>query len=225
MISNPAAGLPSGPSDPIDDDEESNADDAPEYQLEGAELEQLLGEIPALMTIKRFASVVDRIHWFSTIGERIDDEVKDVSRRYLDGLGFPDADLAAISSWEEAGDAAASLDFDSEAWEAEEQLRAGLVSEALLHLDEQGLQVTLAHVTSTTSDGLEDAMENMAAIWDLNDETLITAATGAVIQTVYNAALVLAAGGEEDHPFALKFRLFELGRWPIGVHGRSFNLF
>jgi len=75
------------------------------------------------------------------------------------------------------------------------------------------------------SNGLDQAMENLAAIWDLEDETLLKAATGAAVQSVYNAALLLAAGGEETHPFALKFRLFELGRWPIGVHGRSFNLF
>ncbi len=193
--------------------------------IEGAALQQLLAEIPALINLKRFAMVVDRVDWFSSLGERVTPEVTGLARDYLDGLGFPDADLALITSFEEAGDAAESLDWDSQAWEVEEQLRAGLVVDALAHIDEEGLGVALAHITSTTSDGLQEAMENLAALWDVEDETLITAATGAVVQSVYNAALLLAAGGEEAHPFALKFRLFELGRWPIGVHGRSFNLF
>lgn len=199
--------------------------DAEDRGLEGAALEQLLAEIPALINLKRFAMVIDRVDWFSALGERVTPEVTGLARDYLDGLGFPDAELALITSFEEAGDAAESLDWDSAAWEVEEQLRAGLVVDALTHIDEEGLGVALAHITSSTSDGLQQAMDNMAAIWDVEDETLITAATGAVVQTVYNAALLLAAGGEETHPFALKYRLFELGRWPIGVHGRSLNLF
>ena len=211
-------------SDDSDDGFEEDAAEAGEG-LEGAALEQLLSEIPALINLKRFAMVVDRVSWFATIGERMTPEITGIARDYLDGLGFPDADLAAITSFEEASDAAETLDWDSAAWEVEEQLRAGLVVDALALIDEEGLQVALAHITSTTSEGLQDAMENLAALWDVEDETLITAATGAVVQTVYNAALLLAAGGEETHPFALKYRLFELGRWPIGVHGRSLNLF
>ncbi len=209
------------------DDDFEDGDEANDagLGLEGAALEQLLSEIPALINLKRFAMVVDRVSWFSTIGERMTPEIAGIARDYLDGLGFPDADLAAVTSFEEASDAAETLDWDSAAWEVEEQLRAGLVVDALALIDEEGLQVALAHITSTTSEGLQDAMENLAALWDVEDETLITAATGAVVQTVYNAALLLAAGGEETHPFALKYRLFELGRWPIGVHGRSLNLF
>lgn len=210
-----------------DSEDDFNDDDLEDagLGLEGAALEQLLSEIPALINLKRFAMVVDRVSWFATIGERMTPEIAGIARDYLDGLGFPDADLAAITSFEEASDAAETLDWDSAAWEVEEQLRAGLVVDALALIDEEGLQVALAHITSTTSEGLQDAMENLAALWDVEDETLITAATGAVVQTVYNAALLLAAGGEETHPFALKYRLFELGRWPIGVHGRSLNLF
>lgn len=211
--------------DPDDRHDEPNGDEALDEDIDGADLEQLLGEIPTLINLKRFAFVIDRVSWFSNIGERLTPEVEEVARDFLDGLGFPDADIALIPSFEEASDAAESLDWDSAAWEAEEQLRAGLVADALVNLDEQGLQVALTHITSKTSEGLEEAMENLAAIWDVEDEVLMNAASGAVIQTVYNAALLLAAGGEEDHPFALKYRLFELGRWPIGVHGRSFNLF
>lgn len=209
--------------DDYDDPEEGAPDEG--AQMEGAALQQLLAEIPALINLKRFAMVVDKVDWFSSIGENITQDVRTLSRDYLDGLGFPDADLAQITSFEEAADAAETLDWDSAAWEIEEQLRAGLVVDALALIDEEGLKVALAHITSTTSDGLREAMDNLAAIWDVEDETLVTAATGAVVQAVYNAALLLAAGGEEDHPFALKYRLFELGRWPIGVHGRSFNLF
>lgn len=208
-----------------DDFDEEDLEENKGAELEGAALEQLLSEIPALINLKRFAFVVDKVDWFHAIGENLTEDVRRLSRDYLDGLGFPDADLAVVSSFEEASDAAETLDWDSAAWEVEEQLRAGLVVDAMQNLEEEGLQIALAHITSKTAEGLQDAMDNLAAIWDVEDETLITAATGAIVQTVYNAALLLAAGGEETHPFALKYRLYELGRWPIGVHGRSFNLF
>ena len=61
----------------------------------------------------------------------------------------------------------------------------------------------------------------------MEDEELIRAAVGAASQAIYQAGLLLAAENEEDqnHPFALKYRLFESGRWPIGVVGNSFHIF
>ncbi len=52
------------------------------------------------------------------------------------------------------------------------------------------------------------------------------AAAGAGVQACHNAALLLLAGrAEDDHPFALKYRLFERGRWPVALIGSSLHLF
>ena len=56
-------------------------------------------------------------------------------------------------------------------------------------------------------------------------ESAAAVAAGAAAQAAYQAALVLATDGEADHPFALKFRLFEAGRLPLGITGNTFNLF
>ncbi len=104
-------------------------------------------------------------------------------------------------------------------------MRAALVSQALEQMDESALQMALTHAASSAADGIRDAFENISAIWDLEDEHLQTAATGAAIQAVHQAALFLAAGEEETHPLALKYRFFEAGHWPIGVAGTSFNFF
>ena len=44
------------------------------------------------------------------------------------------------------------------------------------------------------------------------------------------ACTLLAAAADpeldaDEHLFALKFRLFEQGRWPVSVIGLSFNIF
>jgi hypothetical protein len=54
---------------------------------------------------------------------------------------------------------------------------------------------------------------------------LVRIAAEAAVQTCVQAALVLAAGTEESHPFAYKYRLFELGRWPFGMIGQTLHLF
>jgi hypothetical protein len=64
-----------------------------------------------------------------------------------------------------------------------------------------------------------------AARGGVADMALIRAAAGAATQACYQAALVLAAGAEAEHPFAIKFRLYEAGRWPLGIVGMTFNVF
>lgn len=189
------------------------------------ELEALEHELPVLALVRRFAETAARTSWFRTLGEPLDEETLAAARNYLDALGFPDAEIAQISDWTEAADAAASLDWDSEAWEVEEQLRAGLTSEALALLSEEALKVSLTTVALAVQDEARAAAEESAAIYDEADENLVNAAAGAALQAAHMAALVIASGTEEDHPLALKYRLFELGRWPIGIAGRSLNLF
>jgi hypothetical protein len=182
-------------------------------------------QLAALTAIRRLGDVVARIPWFSRIGQPLSDEERDLAQRYLDMLGFPDAAPATVEDWTEAGDAADSTDLNSEGWEVEEQLRADLSREALDYFDEDTLSDTLAYITETAGPLVVEAIGSAASLWPVEDDAVIEAATGAAVQACYTAALVLAAQAVEEHPFALKFRLFELGRWPIGLSGRSFNIF
>lgn len=179
----------------------------------------------ALTAIRRLAEVVGRMPWFSRIGTPLAAEERDLAQRYLEMLGFPDASPVTVEDWSEAGDAASNLDLNSEAWEVEEQLRADLGREALAYFDEMTLSDTLSFITESAGGLIVEAVQSAASLWPVEDDEVIEAAIGAAVQACYQAALVLAAQAVEDHPFALKFRLFERGRWPIGLSGRSFNIF
>ena len=85
--------------------------------------------------------------------------------------------------------------------------------------------LALTHVANQASEAVLAAAEAAAGRFGVEDEALIRAAAGAAAQACYHAALVLAAEGDEEHPFALKYRLYEAGRWPLGIVGRSFSLF
>jgi hypothetical protein len=196
-----------------DDEDDFEADD------------DLFGDSALLSLIGRFSASLTRIAWFSTLGARLDPRVKADATAYLSGLGFPDVGTALVRSFAEAGDAALSPGFDDPAWEAEEQLRASLAAEAAARFGEEATNLALTHVSARAAPAVEAGIARAAALWDVDDEGLINAASGAAIQAAHEAALVLAAGADEDHPFVFKFRLFERGRWPIGIAGASFNLF
>ncbi len=200
-------------------------DDEPHITLSDEDLDALEEEVPLLRGVRLFAEEAAELPWFTALGEPLDREVKRLARDYLDALGFPDVEPARIASWEDAADAAANMDFDTAQWEAEEQLRAGLASDALDAISEEALTIALTHVTAILGGRLGAAVREAAAFGEIDDESLMDAAAGAAVQAAHNAALALIAGAEEDHPFRAKFALFARGRWPIGVSGLTLNIF
>lgn len=209
------------------DDEDDGEEDAPAGALpfledDGAEIapEQVLLLVP------RFAAQLKAVRWFSAVGQKIEAPVRELSARYLDALGFPDCTLAPISDWREAEEAAESTGVDLSAFDAEEQLRMALEGDALSLCGEDALSVAFAHIQSIAVEAAREGATNAARMWGVPGDDVIAAAVGAAVQAAHEAGLLLLSGrAEEDHPFALKFALFERGRWPIGVTGMSFNVF
>jgi hypothetical protein len=193
--------------------------------LSDDDLDALEEEIPLLRGVRAFAEEAALVPWFANVGRPLDREARALARSYLDGLGFPDADVARIAEWADALDAASGLDFDTAQWEIEESLRAGLAAEALERLSEHGLTIALTHVSAILGERVGAAVREAAAFAEIDDDELLNAAAGAAIQAAHGAALALITEAETDHPFHRKFALFARGRWPIGLAGLSFNLF
>jgi len=199
--------------------------------IDPIELEALETELPSLVRLRRFGLGLARIPWFANVGERASPGVRAAARAYCDALGFPDAEVGLVRDWEEAADAAESPEWDSAPWEAEELLRADLTGRALETLTEDALRLGLTFIAGEAGRSAKAAVEESAALWDNLDDAAQRAAVGAAVQASHNAALALAAGESDPEfeadaqAFAFKFQLFELGRWPIGVAGRTFNLF
>lgn len=195
---------------PDDSDDDIGAEDLP----------------PTLRAVSRFAQTLRHVPWFRGLGQPLGPDELRAATDYLLALGFPDAGVAEVFDWAEAEEAARNPEWNSAGWEAEEQLRAGLSAAAVEIVgDEEAVLVALTHVTSSASDAVHEAAAAAAARFGVDDQALIRAAAGAAAQAAYQAALVLAAAEDEDHAFAHKFRLFEVGRWPLGVTGATFNIF
>lgn len=181
---------------------------------------------PTLAALSRFAATLKHVRWFSAAGERLTEIERADAASYVLALGFPEVGIVQAFDWEEAEEATRNPDWNTAWWEAEEQLRAGLSTVAVdLAGDEQAVLVALTNVTSKASQAVHGAAETAAARFGVDDDELIRAAAGAATQAAYQAALVIAAAEDEDHPFALKFGLFQGGRWPLGIIGGTFSIF
>lgn len=198
--------------------------------MDDQELEDLERELPGLKVLSRFARSLGEIPWFANLGEPLTPGARAAAERYLENLGFPEADVAILVDWDDAAAAAESLDLQSPAWEAEELLRADLTAQALDYLSEDALRIGMTLIAERITAPAREGMEQAAVIFDMEDEAAKTLAVGAAVQAAHGAALALLASADPEfdadmHPFAAKFQLFEFGRWPVGVIGSSFNLF
>lgn len=205
------------PDDPdkVDDGEadDDEADDA------------LADRAPGLALLGRFARGLGQVAWFAHVGARFDAGLRQDAADYLSALGFPDATLTRLANWAEAADAAETHDWNSPAFEAEEQLRAALALEADRRFGTEAIEIALNHIATRAAEAAEAGALRAANLWDVEDVDLVNAAIGAGVQAAHLAALVLAADAGEEHAFALRFRLFQHGRWPVGIVGSSFNVF
>ncbi len=85
-----------------------------------------------------------------------------------------------------------------------------------LRFGENDFLAALTAVTESAS-SIHDAASACLANARLDDPGLAKAAAGAASQACHQAALASLAAAGPTHAFALKFRLFAAGRWPLGI--------
>ncbi len=188
--------------------------------------DSLFETYPTLRAVHRFAHLVARLSWFHDIGDPMDAVLRERALDYAAALGFPDVTPAVLVRWEDAAAALETRDYDSPAWEAEEQLRMALTAEALTAIPEAALRPALESVEAIAAEAADAGARDIARFLQIGDPDFVRIATGAAVQACHQAALLLAVqDGAADHPFALKLRLFEHGRWPLGIVGMSLNIF
>lgn len=190
-----------------------------------SDIDDLMEDFPSLKSVAPFVALASDVRWFRSLGEEPDRETARLARDYAGALGFPDAEPAFMPDWEEAASAAENTEFNSPAWEAEEQLRAALTDEVLLAIDADVLDMVMTHIAQSVTESIDEAAKEAAEFLRIDDEAFVLATSGAAAQACYQAALVGMAGEDENHPLTIRFQLFEKGRWPIGIIGNSFLIF
>ncbi len=156
--------------------------------------------MPVLAALRNFTDRALRVNWFTELGEPLSPDSLQYARQYVDAMGFPDADIAILSDWADAATAAESLDLNADAWEAEEQLRAGLLQDALSIVSEEGLGVVLTHMASAVNEAAENCLEEALYYGDESVDLLASSHWGRHIRHAMAAHWPLLASPHARKP-------------------------
>ena len=170
-----------------------------------------------------FARRQGTVSWFAACGTPLVAGERGDAFVYAAALGFPEAAIAPVADWRAAEAIARGDGFT--AWRTvEERERAALLAAGNARHGFAALMAALTRVTAAASATTMGAASAAMAREGVADPALARAAAGAAAQAAYQAALALAAESG-DHAFAIKFRLFAAGRWPLGIADGRLYLF
>lgn len=164
--------------------------------------------------------------WFACLGLPLAPADEREARDYLDALGYPaQARICGVTSWKAAEAVARDPGWDQTWWAREEAERSRLMALGQEELGRDALLERLTAATELASQSIHGAAAIAAERDGVADAALVRAASGAASMTLHGAALARLAGQGPAHLFMRKYRLFESGRWPVGVVGGVFYLF
>lgn len=174
--------------------------------------------------IRKFAGELGRAAWFTACGEPLTPAEQADAEKYLTGLGLPVRPITGIATWAEAAATAQRPDWQPAWWRADEASARALHQAAAALLSETELLMALSAVTLAAAN-LHGPAALAAARAGVADPALSRVAAGAAALACHQMGLVHAANAGEDHPLAIKYRLFAGGRWLLGVIGDRCYLF
>jgi hypothetical protein len=174
-----------------------------------------------LASVRAFADTIARGSWFAACGEPLTANDEADALAYLAALGMPDTAVAGVARWTEAAAVTQHPDWSRAWWEAETRAQAELQRLGEARFGAEHLLAALTQVTEAAA-ALSGAAALALSGAGIADPMLTRVASGAAAQACHQAALAIAAAAGPDHLFAMKFRLFAAGRWPLGIVGDRF---
>jgi hypothetical protein len=174
--------------------------------------------------VAAFARDIPRGSWFAALGEPLTEGERAEARSYVAALlGRADVVVGGAADWL-AAQTIIKRDYDHAWWDAEMLAQNKVQQRAEAACGKDQLLAALEGVVEAAG-ALNGPAALAASRAGITDQALIRVAAGAAAQACHQAALAIAAGAGADHPFAVKYRLFAGGRWPLGFDGDRFIVF
>lgn len=171
-----------------------------------------------LAALRAFARSLGRAPWFAACGEPLTEAEHADAAAYLATLGIAGAEIAGVASWDRAAAILQQPDWSRAWWDGEAAAQQALKAEAERRHGRAALLAALSAVAEAAA-SLHGAAALAMSRAGLADPALARVASGAAAQACHQRALARAAGAGPEHLFAVKYRLFAAGRWPLGVVG------
>jgi hypothetical protein len=174
--------------------------------------------------VTAFARNIPRGSWFAAVGEPLTEGECAEARAYVAGiLGGDNVVVGGTADWL-AAQTIIKRDDGHAWWDAEMLVQNAVRQRAEAACGKEQLLAALEGVVEAAG-ALNGPAALAASRAGITDQALIRVAAGAAAQACHQAALAIAAGAGADHSFAIKYRLFAGGRWPLGFDGDRFIVF
>jgi hypothetical protein len=183
------------------------------------------GPAADLDAVARFSGRLRTLSWFAAVGQALSASELREAQDYAAALGLGELLIKEAADWRAAERATRDPNWDSRWWQAEDKERLALLAELKTRADPRELMGALTRATEETSSVVFGAASVAASRDGIADQALARVAAGAATQAAYQAALALAAQRDDTHVFAIKFRLFAAGRWPLGIVSGALYVF
>ena len=182
------------------------------------------GEAGAVARLAGFLEEMEQAAWFAACGEPLTAEERAEAEAYVAALGQPGLAIEGVPGWAEAAAVTQRPDWSQDWWSAERAAEADLGRAADRRFGASARLAGLSRVMERAQ-ALHGAAALAAQRQAVADPAVTRVAAGAAAQACHQAALARLAEAGPDHLFAIKYRLFAAGRWPLGVvGGRCFVL-
>ena len=164
--------------------------------------------------------------WFTRVGLPLPpaeiDTLDAVLRRQGLLLG---AAIEVVERWSTAAAFVRASERDCAWWDQEEAERERLWEIAAAAHGEHALLDALDAVRDGIAAAVHASAADAMSRAGVDDPDLLREAVAAALLAAHQDALTRLAGEGNDHFFAIKYRLFFEGRWPLGLQGGRFGVF
>jgi hypothetical protein len=163
--------------------------------------------------------------WFSAVGEPLTTSELDEARTYVHALGFSDVAVKSVASWHDAKRIANSKDWLREWWQREHTEERRLLAAASARFGNDAVMQRLTHIMEGSAELFFGPAAISSTRAGVADSSLERSAAGAASQSLHQFALASMMDESSEHFFAIKFRLFLAGRWPLSINESTFYIF
>lgn len=163
--------------------------------------------------------------WFSAVGEPLQASERSECRNYLQGLTMTGLAITGVHDWPQARDISVAPNWSRQWCETERLEERRLFGIAAAKYSADAVLMRVTNLMEGSAELFQGPATVACSRAGIADPELARSAAGAASHSLHQYGIAQLADESEDHLFAVKFRLFLAGRWPMSVDDRSFYIF
>lgn len=181
----------------------------------------MLGKLPPDQIVPALPKGV----WFSAVGGPLRDSERSECESYLRGLAMPGLNIVGVQGWPQARAFTNAPNWSRQWWQAQRLEERRLFDIAATKYSADAVLMRLTNLMEGSAELFLGPATVACIRAGIADSGLARCAAGAASHSLHQYGIAQLAGEDDRHLFAVKFRLFLAGRWPLSVADRNFYIF